>query len=112
MDESYQDNRVDRGSRGSDSGAGSAEAGGNSAPERNHGADEKPSRAKQGVAGLRRVHDQGLGEMMYREYLRRPVRRRLPRHDGRPAVSRLTASELGTPANSNTPPDTYDPSPA
>lgn len=112
MDESYQDNRVGRGSGGSSSGAGSAEPGGKSAPGQNGGADETLSRAKEGVAGLRRVHDQGLGEMMYREYLRRPVRRRLPRHDGRPAVSRLNAAEIGVPANSNTPPDTSDPAPA
>lgn len=111
MDETIQDNRVGCGSEKSGSDAGPAGSDQTSALGR-HGMDGKPSRAKEGVAGLRRVHDQGLGEMMYREYLRRPVRRRLPRHDGRPAVSRLTASELGIPANSNTPPDTYDPSPA
>jgi|SRR6056297_727079 len=112
MDETIQDNRVGCGSEKSGSDADPAGSDTSSVLGRNGGTDGKPSRGKEGVAGLRRVHDQGLGEMMYREYLRRPVRRRLPRHDGRPAVSRLTASELGTPANSNTPPDTDDPPPA
>lgn len=108
MDETVQDNRVGRGSGKSDADTNLDGTAATSALGRHYSADGKPSRAKEGVSGLRRVHDQGLGEMMYREYLRRPVRRRLPRHGGRPAVSRLTASELDLPANSNTPPDTPD----
>ena len=58
----------------------------------------------EGVAILRRLFDQGLGEMAYREFLRRPVRRRPPRHEGRPAVTRLQAAEIASPANCNRPP--------
>lgn len=112
MDETSEDNRVDRGSGGSGSVAGSVESGGASAQEQNGGAKDMPLKAKEGVAGLRRLHDQGLGEMAYREFLRRPVRRRPPRHQGRPAVSRLSAAEIGPPANSNTPPGTSGPNPA
>jgi len=62
-----------------------------------------------GTSGLLRLHDQGLGEMAYREFMRRNVRRRPPRLDSRPAVSRLSADELVTPANCNMPPGSSDP---
>ncbi len=110
MDKTIPDNHGERGSEKKHPEAESAGSGDNPVHGTDAGATAKPERAKQGVAGLRRLHDQGLGEMAYREFLRRPVRRRPPRHDGRPAVSRLRAGEIGSPANSNTPPDTSGPS--
>ncbi len=55
------------------------------------------------VTRLRRLHDRGLGEMLHREFTRRPVRRRAPRPAGPPAVSRLHHVDPASAANCNMP---------
>lgn len=55
------------------------------------------------VTRLRKLHDRGLGEMLHREFTRRPVRRRAPGQIGPPAVSRLHHVDPESAANCNTP---------
>lgn len=55
------------------------------------------------VTRLRKLHDRGLGEMLHREFTRRPVRRRAPGQIGPPAVSRLHHVDPASAANCNEP---------
>jgi len=55
------------------------------------------------VTRLRKLHDRGLGELLHREFTRRPVRRRAPGQIGPPAVSRLHHVDPASAANCNEP---------